>query len=68
MPTDETSQTWTVEEAAGLLGIPRSTMYDYVARGLVPPAFRLGRSLRIPKWWVADLLAGRIELAQPAGV
>lgn len=68
MPTDETRQTYEVKEAAALLGIPRSTMYEYVSRGLVEPAFRLGRSIRIPKWWVDDLLAGRAQLPDPVGV
>lgn len=71
MPTDETARTdqpYTVPEAAELLRIPRSTMYEYVARGLVEPAFRLGRSIRIPKWWVDDLLAGRAQLPEAVGV
>lgn len=68
MPTDEKCQTYRIEEAAELLGIPRSTMYEYVKRGMVEPAFRLGRSIRIPKWWVADLLAGRSQLPDSVSV
>ena len=68
MATDENCRTYRIEEAAEVLGIPRSTMYEYVKRGLVEPAFRIGRSIRIPRWWVDDLVAGRTQLPDTVGV
>ena len=68
MATDEKCQTYRIEEAAELLGIPRSSMYEYVKRGLVEPAFRIGRSIRIPRWWVDDLVAGRSRLPDTVSV
>jgi excisionase family DNA binding protein len=46
-----------VDEAAHMLRIPRSRLYQMLSRGDVP-AVRLGRSLRVPadalKRWVED--------------
>ncbi len=46
---DKTDSRWIkVPEAAELLGVPRSRMYDLVARGRVPGAVRIGeKSVRI---------------------
>lgn len=38
----------TVEEAAKLLRLKRSTAYEYVNQGLIPSS-RVGRFIRIPK-------------------
>ncbi|MEW5763313.1 MAG: helix-turn-helix domain-containing protein [Bacillota bacterium] len=38
----------TVEEAAKILRLKRSTAYEYVQQGIIP-AVRLGRFVRIPK-------------------
>jgi excisionase family DNA binding protein len=40
-----------VTEAARRLNIDRHTLYDAAARGEVP-ARRIGRSVRVPAWWV----------------
>ena len=37
-----------VEQAAGLLGIGRTTLYELIRRGEVRP-IRIGRSVRIPR-------------------
>lgn len=48
-------RTVTVEEAAKILGISRSTAYECVHRGELR-AVRLGRRLVIPRSALADLL------------
>jgi len=47
-------------EAAAILGCHRQTIYDGVADGTVPHR-RIGRTLRIPTWWLLgdDLRPGR---------
>ncbi len=47
--------TVTVEEAAGILGISRSSAYECVHRGELR-AIRLGRRLVIPRAALAELL------------
>ena len=47
---------WTVEEAAGLLGISRAHAYELVARGELPH-LRLGRRVVVPKHAIEALLA-----------
>ncbi|MGM7422475.1 helix-turn-helix transcriptional regulator [Cellulosimicrobium sp. CpK407] len=41
-----------------VLGVSRSTVYEYVARGDGPPAYRLGKHIRFQRadvlQWVAD--------------
>jgi excisionase family DNA binding protein len=46
-----------IPEAARLLGISRTTMYQLVARGEVP-VLRIGRSVRISRVAVERLVAG----------
>ena len=50
-------RTMTVEEAAALVGVGRSTLYQYVKRGDIP-CVRLGRRIVIPVHVVEALLAG----------
>ncbi len=46
----------TPPEAAALIGIGRTRIYDLIARGVIP-SIRIGRSVRVPvdalKEWVA---------------
>lgn len=51
------SLTFTVSEAARVLGISRTTAYECVRTGELR-AVRLGRRLVVPKVAVAELLAG----------
>jgi excisionase family DNA binding protein len=44
-------QTYTVAEAAALLGVPRSTLYEAIGRGEVAHV-RISRRIVVPKWWV----------------
>lgn len=43
----------TVPEVARTLRISRSAAYRLVEAGTIP-AVRLGRSVRVPAWWVDD--------------
>lgn len=52
--------TFTVSEAALLLGISRTTAYECVHTGQLR-AVRLGRRLVIPRDAIADLLAGPVS-------
>jgi excisionase family DNA binding protein len=45
----------TVREAAGILRVGRNQLYQAVARGEIP-AVRIGRTIRIPKHALLDLL------------
>ena len=47
----------TVEEAAAVVGVGRSTFYEYVKRGDIQ-CVRLGRRIVIPHHVVEALLAG----------
>jgi excisionase family DNA binding protein len=47
MPTPAKQPTMTVEQAAELLGLGRSSAYEAVRRGELP-ALRFGRALRVP--------------------
>jgi excisionase family DNA binding protein len=49
---------YTVEEAAELLGIGRSSCFEAVKRGEIP-SVRLGRRILIPKARLHELLTGR---------
>ncbi len=55
--SDEVSMTMTVSEAAGVLGISRSSAYECVRRGELR-AVRLGRRLVVPRSAVTELLQG----------
>ena len=50
-------RTYTVDEAAVILGVGRSTMYEAIRRGEVP-CVRLGRRIVIPSVALARLLDG----------
>jgi len=54
--------TLSVDEAAQVLGISRTTAYECVRTGELR-AVRLGRRLVIPKAAIADLLAGPAAVA-----
>ena len=72
MNEDHTRQTYTVAEAAMLLGVGRSTAYDLVQRSELP-AVRLGRRWLITARALEDLLGERppipseIAPSQPVG-
>ena len=51
------SLTYTVTEAAAVLGVSRSTAYECVRSGDLR-AIRLGRRLVVPKSAITDLLCG----------
>ena len=50
-------RTMTVEEVAAVVGVGRSTLYEYVNRGDIQ-CVRLGRRIVIPHHVVEALLAG----------
>jgi excisionase family DNA binding protein len=50
------SEVLTVREAAAILRVGRNQLYQAVARGQLG-AIRIGRSIRIPKHALLDLLA-----------
>jgi excisionase family DNA binding protein len=52
-------RTYTVEEAAQLLGVSRGVAYESARRGELP-AIRLGRRLVIPRQRLEDLLGGEV--------
>ena len=54
-----------VEEAALLLGVTRSTLYRAIKAGTFPlPVFRIGQRIRIPRRSVDRLIAG-LPLSPP---
>lgn len=55
---DPACLTYTVQEAARILGFPRSTMYDAIGRNEVP-VVRIGRSMRVPRQFIDEQLASR---------
>ncbi len=50
----------TIEEAARVLRIGRTAAYDAARRGDIP-AVRIGRSLRVPRARLEELLGGDAE-------
>ena len=56
----EESEFLTVDEAAGLLGLDRKTVYRSVERGELR-ALRLGRTLRIRRSWLLDPQPGAVQ-------
>jgi excisionase family DNA binding protein len=50
--------TYTIDEAARLLGISRNSAYEAARRGELP-VIRLGRRILIPRSRLADLLDDR---------
>ena len=59
MTGDDLPRFLTVEEAAALLRLKRSTAYELVRQGQIP-AFRIGRFIRVPR----DAL---LRMAEQAG-
>jgi excisionase family DNA binding protein len=57
--------TLTVEEAARVLGIGRSTAYEAVRCGQIP-AMRLGRRAIVPAAWLAQQLGVTVEAVTAA--
>lgn len=51
-------QFFTVPEVSDLTGLSPATVYRAVARGQIP-ALRVAGSVRIPKWWVDQILSGQ---------
>lgn len=49
----------TVEEAAEILRLKRSTAYEYVLQGIIP-SIRLGHFIRVPKARILEM-AGLME-------
>ena len=50
-------ETYTVEEAAKVLGISKPSMYAAVKRGEIP-VIKIGRVIRVPKAAMSHWLAG----------
>ena len=53
----ELPPTLTVAEVAGVLRISRGAAYEAIRSGALPGAIRIGRTIRVPKSAVAQLLA-----------
>lgn len=58
--------TYTVDEAARLLGVSRGSAYEAARRGELP-VIRLGRRLVVPRARLEDLLGGDAERKQNGG-
>ena len=58
VPTSPACATLSVEEAAGVVGIGRSSLYALVRSGCVPHV-RFGRVIRIPRQSLDDWLLNR---------
>jgi excisionase family DNA binding protein len=54
-------------EVAALLRVNRKTVYEAVARGVIPGAHRFGRMIRIDRDAVLDWLRGQGRVSQPSG-
>ena len=52
--------TYTIEEAAKLLGVSRGSAYEAARRGELP-TLRLGRRLVVPRARLEELLGGDVE-------
>lgn len=63
MATQVDRVTYTVEEAARLLGIGRNTAYEAVARGEVP-VIRVGRRLLVPRAALERLMEPSVPAQQ----
>ncbi len=66
----QTRQTWTIEEAAELIGVGRSTAYAAARSGQIP-VIRVGRRLLVTRAGLDALLSApavnRDALAAPVG-
>jgi excisionase family DNA binding protein len=56
----ERRRTYTIEEAARVLGIGRGLAYELARRDEIP-VLRLGRKLVVPRARLEDLLGGDVE-------
>jgi excisionase family DNA binding protein len=54
---------WRVAEVAKMLGVSRSTIYAWIARGQIPVT-RLGGVIRIPDEALRDLIAQKTKLTE----
>jgi excisionase family DNA binding protein len=56
-----------VQEAAGMLGVSRATIYRQIERDELPlPVYRVGRRMRIPRLQVERFLRGEtLSAAKP---
>ncbi len=57
--------TYTVEEAAAILGISRTPAYESIQRGEIP-ALTFGRRIVIPRTSLEELV-GRLPVDKPGG-
>lgn len=44
--TVETPRLWSLKETAEFLGVPASTMYDWISRGTAPRSYKIGKHRR----------------------
>ena len=56
----ENRQLLRAEEAAHMLGIGRTKIYEMIARGEIP-ALRIGRLVRVPRHALEEWISDRIE-------
>ena len=52
------------KEVARVLGLSTSTIADHIRRGLIP-SVHLGKSVRVPAAWIADLVRRAMEGQAP---
>ena len=57
-------QTYTVEEAAALIGISRSTAYECVRNGQLP-SLRFRRRIVVPAYSIQAMLTSYLRLTDP---
>lgn len=63
--SDPERRTLTVEEAARIIGISRTTAYECVRNGAIP-SIRYGRRIVIPRWAIDDPLTSSQNNAVPS--
>jgi excisionase family DNA binding protein len=51
-------------EAADLIGVGRSTIYELIATGEVP-SLKIGSSVRVPVDGLREWIAARVRLSEP---
>ena len=59
MTQQQEKQTFTVEEAAKILGVGRQTAYDLARKGELPGVRRLGRRVIVSKTELEAYLSGK---------
>ncbi len=59
MTQQQEKQTFTVEEAAKILGVGRQTAYDLARKGELPGVRRLGRRFIVSKTELEAYLSGK---------